>query len=579
MGWVHAVAFTAPLTGTRGEFLGAVTTRGGIPALENVVTGTLRAFQKQADQRSALEYQFLTDKGMAFLDSAGGNTESVNLKHLGLPSALVGNMSSSGYIEEDHRRRHVPVITGYAPTLGRDEFKGMHWRILLRMDRREVLAPIRKVLWTLGWTGGAMVVPIFGLMLWTVQRIRREHEDAQRERAHASQAEASLGESEAHTRIIVETALDAIIVMDATGLITDWNAQAEQTFGWDRREAIGQLLSSTIIPPQHREAHERGLRHFLATGNGPVLNKRIEITACRRNGQEFPVELAISPALIRGTTYSFSAFVRDITERKQAEEELRQQKGLLQNVIDHIPCAVFWKDRESVNLGGNQLAARDLGFATAADMIGKSNFDLTISRAEAESYTAFDRQVMESGQAILNHEEVLTRPDGVRLEVLTSKVPLRAVDGKVFGVLAIYLDITTRKHMEHVLRESQQLFASAFDAAPIGMALLAPDGHWLKVNQALCDIVGYAEQEMLETTLQALTHPDDVEPGGPRLFDTLVSGAIRNYHVERRYCHKDGRIVHILKSVSLVRDDTGAPAHFIAQIQDITARQQLTASL
>ena len=120
--------------------------------------------------------------------------------------------------------------------------------------------------------------------------------------------------------------------------------------------------------------------------------------------------------------------VLEITELKKVEADLRRakadtdaasrrilaQKEFLQNVIDTIPCAVFWKDRQSVNLGGNQLAARDLGFASPAEMIGKSNFDLPISRTEAEAYTRFDREVMESGQPMVNFEEVLTRPDGQR---------------------------------------------------------------------------------------------------------------------------------------------------------------------
>ncbi len=153
--------------------------------------------------------------------------------------------------------------------------------------------------------------------MWAEEALRRAHDelearvqertaeivkktrDLEQERAHAREAEASLRESEAHTRRIVETALDAFIGMDAAGVITDWNVQAEQMFGWPRQEAIGRLLSATIIPAQHREAHERGLRHFLATGEGPILNTRVEITGCHRDGHEFPIELAISPALVQ----------------------------------------------------------------------------------------------------------------------------------------------------------------------------------------------------------------------------------------------------------------------------------------
>ena len=92
-------------------------------------------------------------------------------------------------------------------------------------------------------------------------------------------------------RLIVDTALDAVITMDAEGAITDWNKQAEMVFGWSNTEAIGQHMSDLIIPERLRMAHERGLRHFLATGNGPILRRRIEVTAVRRNGVQFPAEL------------------------------------------------------------------------------------------------------------------------------------------------------------------------------------------------------------------------------------------------------------------------------------------------
>jgi two-component system sensor histidine kinase/response regulator len=127
------------------------------------------------------------------------------------------------------------------------------------------------------------------------------------------------------TRQILESALDAFVGMDSNGLITDWNVQAEIIFGWLRSEATGQILSKMIIPERYRDAHERGLRHFFASGEGPVLNKRIEISALHRDGREFPVELTIS-AISGGGTHCFVAFVRDITERKRSEQELLAAK-------------------------------------------------------------------------------------------------------------------------------------------------------------------------------------------------------------------------------------------------------------
>jgi PAS domain S-box-containing protein len=136
------------------------------------------------------------------------------------------------------------------------------------------------------------------------------------------EAEDTLRESEEKTRLILENALDAVVTINADGLITGWNPQAEVTFGWSIEEAIGKSLVQLIVPPKYREAHRTGLENYLLTGQGPVVNKRIEITALRRDGSEFPVELSVSP-MQAGDTFIFSAFIRDISDRKVAEEKLR----------------------------------------------------------------------------------------------------------------------------------------------------------------------------------------------------------------------------------------------------------------
>ncbi len=137
------------------------------------------------------------------------------------------------------------------------------------------------------------------------------------ERKHA---EEQLRRSEERTRLIVDTALDAVVTIDHQGLITVWNTEAERVFGWPRDEVVGRRMSDVIIPPQYREAHQRGWTHFLGTGEGPVLSRRIEITALHRKGREFPIELAICPAMLP-SGWTFSAFIRDISERKRTEAE------------------------------------------------------------------------------------------------------------------------------------------------------------------------------------------------------------------------------------------------------------------
>ncbi len=134
----------------------------------------------------------------------------------------------------------------------------------------------------------------------------------------------SLVSNEEIFRLILDSALDAFITIDAQGKILNWNKQAESIFGWSKAEAEGKEMMNLIIPPHSRPAHIQGMRRFLATGAGPILNKRIEVAAIRRSGKEFPVELTIVPAKI-GEAWLFSACIRDLTEKKAVENRLSIQ--------------------------------------------------------------------------------------------------------------------------------------------------------------------------------------------------------------------------------------------------------------
>jgi PAS domain S-box-containing protein len=157
-------------------------------------------------------------------------------------------------------------------------------------------------------------------------QLQQESTQAREESARALAAEALIREGEARTRAVIGNALDAVVAMDDKGRIIDWNPQAEVIFGRAAGDAIGRDLSEMIVPPKFRELHRQGLRKFLSTGQGPVLNKRIEITALHSDGHEFPVELAIAP-IRTGESFTFSAFVQDISERKRAEAALRRRSA------------------------------------------------------------------------------------------------------------------------------------------------------------------------------------------------------------------------------------------------------------
>ncbi|MFZ2300290.1 MAG: EAL domain-containing protein [Gallionella sp.] len=159
-------------------------------------------------------------------------------------------------------------------------------------------------------------------------------------------AERALMESSERLHAVIETALDAVVQMDDGGVITGWNAQAEKIFGWPREEAIGRMMSETIIPPQYREAHVQGMKRFLSTGAGSILNSRVELLGLRRDGREFPVELAVVPIKASGKTadkYEFSAFIRDITQKKESEDLIWKQANF--DALTGLPNRHMFFDR------------------------------------------------------------------------------------------------------------------------------------------------------------------------------------------------------------------------------------------
>jgi PAS domain S-box-containing protein len=165
--------------------------------------------------------------------------------------------------------------------------------------------------------------------------------------AERREATARLAESETRARTIIDTAHDAFIGIDASGRIVDWNTQACATFGWTRSEALGRMLAETIIPPAFRAAHTEGMRRFHATGEGPILNRRLELTACHRSGREFPVELTVTSPIRSGRGLLFGAFLRDISERKAHEAEISRARVTAERSRDRL-------DRELASAGDMQ---------------------------------------------------------------------------------------------------------------------------------------------------------------------------------------------------------------------------------
>jgi PAS domain S-box-containing protein len=284
--------------------------------------------------------------------------------------------------------------------------------------------------------------------LQRVQVRRLEHRVAERT-AEMARVAALANASEARTRAVVDTALDAVISMDAAGRITAWNARAETIFGWPAAEVLGRPLAETIIPPSRRDAHRRGLEHYLTSGEGPVLNRRVEITALRRDGREFPAELSIAPLQIDGAPH-FSAFLRDITDRKLAEARLRESEERFSKAFHGSNARLAILDAaDGRYLDVNEAFVQAYGYSRE-EILGRTSLEMGLwedPAQRAEAYRIYQRE-----ECLRDFESVLRTRSGERQVVLQSGDFVSVGDRRC--ILSVGIDITDRKRVEAELLQN-----------------------------------------------------------------------------------------------------------------------------
>ena len=249
---------------------------------------------------------------------------------------------------------------------------------------------------------------------------------------------------------VLQTALDAVVVMREDGTIAGWNAVAEKIFGWSSAEALGEQLSELIIPHRYREAHQRGLAVYRETGEGPLLERRVEITGLRASGEEFPIELSITATIHFGDRF-FLGFLRDISERKTAEAALRESEARLSATYNHALVGIAEVDQDGRFLRANNQFSVMTGYSPE-ELREKSFFDITHPADLASERELF-------AQHWCGHEDAYTvekryiRKDGEVIWVeLAASVVRDAAGEAAFGV-RIVRDISDNKRA----REQQRL--------------------------------------------------------------------------------------------------------------------------
>src|ERR1700674_1065455 len=269
---------------------------------------------------------------------------------------------------------------------------------------------------------------------------------------------------------LLETLPDAIVVVDRDGTIVQVNSQAQELFGYDRDELIGEKVEM-LVPESYRRKHYHHRQNFAETPKTRRMGADLDLYGRRRNGSEFPVEISLSPvATENGTTFVLSA-IRDISDRKRISEELRraneelhrrtveqlgEYRSRLASIIDSSEDAIIGKDLDGTITSWNKGAERIYGY-TPEEVVGQ-NISLLAPGDRPDEIPGILQKIA-SGETVEYHESVRVAKDGRHLNVSISVSPLRDAKGEIVGASAIARDITTQKRTEGQLHQSQKMEA------------------------------------------------------------------------------------------------------------------------
>ena len=382
------------------------------------------------------------------------------------------------------------------------------------------------------------------------------------------QTEDKLARSKAEFESMFNAIPDGVLFADTERRIIMSNPAAQKMFGYSDAELTSNTTEMLYL--NKRDFIDQGKRRF-STEREPEQDP-YEVQYKRKDGSTFWTEtIGTQVKDVNGNIIGFIGLFRDISERKKTEEALQESQKMLQLVLNSIPVRVFWKDRECVYLGCNQHFARDAGLEFPEQIIGKNDFELSW-REHAELYRADDQQVMQDDVSKLNYEEPQTSPDGTPLWLRTSKLPLKDLDGNIFGIMGVYEDITERKRAEKGIHESEQRLAEAQRMAHIGnweLDLVTDELLWSEEVYRIFEIDPRKVRITHENFFDAI-HPDDLEQ-----LNAAFAESVKNkipYNIEHRLRMANGSVKYVQEHCETFYDAQGQPLRSVGTVQDITER-------
>ncbi|MBF8258374.1 MAG: Blue-light-activated protein, partial [Actinobacteria bacterium] len=375
-------------------------------------------------------------------------------------------------------------------------------------------------------------------------------------------------ESEYRFQALADTATDGIVSVNSAGKIVFLNSTAEKLFGYKKAAAEGGSVF-LLIPERYRIAHAEGMARFLATGEPRIIGKTVELHGLRKDGTEFPLELSLA-TWNTGQSVYFTGIVRDITERKRAEQELRETHGKLQSLIESSPTPIVALTNDGIVTMWNPAAEHVFGW-NAEELIGRM---LPIVPNEVEFLKLRERVIREGGFSGV--EVRRQRKDGSFIDVRLSSGAMLDSAGIVVGMMGIYEDVTERKRAEEELRTTHDKLQSLVDNSPIPIVAMTADGTMTMWNPAAERAFGWSSEEIIGQQFPMV--PEGKEEEFRMLKERVFrEGGFSGVEVTRE--RKDGSFVDIRLATGPIRDPGGAVVGVVGIMEDITDRKKMEKAL
>jgi len=451
--------------------------------------------------------------------------------------------------------------------------------------------------------------------------ITEANKHLQQEVIDRKKAEEELRDSEEKFRKITSSALDAIIMMDDNGSISYWNEAAEEIFGYSTQEALGKEMHTFLAPQKYFGAYEKGVRAFKTTGQGPVVGKTLELTALRGDGTEFPIELSVSAAKLKGRWHSIG-ILRDITDRKKAEEEiatrLRYEEGLaacsrilltgtetkevLSEALGYLLNAAnasrvyFFENfedevdglcmRQTHEISANGIKSRlrstllhhvpyKKGFNRWRKLLSKGE---TI-KGKVETFPSAERKILKPQDTL----SMLIIPitvdqewygfigfDDVKKKREWSDEDIRSLR-TASEMIGIYIET---QRFEEALRVSEERFRSLVENANDIIYSLTPKGEITYMSPKATNITGYDVSYLLGRNIFTLLHSDDIKLAN-EWFQSGLQKKERQSSFEFRFMHKDKSVRWLVTQSSLIHEEEGDVMEIIGIAHDFTEMKKI----